>query len=135
MFKSLFNLGYKRNFIEAIVFYIVYLILFVIILALINGVITRILYPDSTSFPEGYERGGQVANVCMPILLLISSAVLSISILVCKKLYNVGAILLTIFTICVMTIFGAILGLIPMSILTMLGNNSNSNSNSDNNNN
>lgn len=127
MFKNLFNLGYKRNFIEAIGFYIVYVFLFVLIISLVNGVITNILYPEikSSSFQEAYERGKLVAKYCVPILLLIASAILSISILVCKKLYNIGAILLALVTICMTSLFGSVLGIIPMSILTTFDSNRN----------
>ena len=124
MFKNLFNFEYKRTGIEALGFYIVYTILFVAFLSLINGVIANIIYPDlkTASFHEGVEKGRQTAMIVMPVLLLISSGILSIAILIAKKIYTVGAILLTILAICLTSIFGAIIGVIPIAILTTFDN-------------
>lgn len=124
MFKNLFDLGYKRTGIEALGFYIVYTVLFIVILSLINGVIASLLYPDikTASFQEGYEKGRQVGMLIMPLLLFISSGIITISMLVAKKLYTVGAILLTIVAICLMTLFGAIFGTIPIAVLTTFDN-------------
>jgi len=119
MFKNLTNFSYKRNWKDAIGFYLAYLLL-AVILGMIAGGLTGILMPSnattfSQGFNQGLHQGVQIGTIVAVIYCLIISGLL----LWQKKLYkNFGFILLALLS-AFLAVFGAsLLGLIIPAIIT-----------------
>ena len=122
MFKNLFDLGYKRTGLEAFGFYIVYTILFIVIGGLANGLAAKLLYPNITTYEEGLKVGKQIGMILIPILLLILSSALTIGMIFAKKINkSIKAWIIAFCTISITVIFGAILGDIPLAVLSTFG--------------
>ncbi len=112
MFKKLTEFSYKRNWKEAVGFYLSYLLMG-LILGFIAGALFGIIMPNR-NLSEGLKIGVIVGAI---YTLIISSIVL-----VQRKLYkNFGWIILTLLSV-ILTIFGgAILGLIIPAFMTTRG--------------
>ncbi len=110
MFKNLTDFGLKRDFKEALIFYIVYLVLFILSGGLIAG-----LLASFTNSERAFQMGLKITNV------LVFVAVFVISFLIVKEkrlltdIRYVGLILLS----GLLAVWGGgILGLIIPAILT-----------------
>ena len=62
MFKNLFNFGYKRNWKEAVCFYLAFLVLVILMGGVSGGLVSTGvgLIRGSMSFKEGYAVGSKV---------------------------------------------------------------------------
>lgn len=120
MFKSLFDFSYKRNFIEAVGFYIAYFV-FAVILAfcagLVGGGIARIITQGDPI--AGRELGGLIGGIFGFVSEVLLCLIVSIIIAVKKKLKDFWSILLIILSFIFTTLAGGFFtGLIPCAILS-----------------
>ena len=123
MFNNLFDMSYKRTGLQALGFYIVYLIMLVFAGGLLTAVIGTILHPGLNTFNEGYKVGLALGRYIAPSFIALCVAVISITILIKRNIYtNILAIFLFFISVGICFLFGAIIGLIPLSILTMFDN-------------
>ncbi len=108
MFKRLLDLAYKRNWKEAIGFYLAYLLLALVILFLLGGAVGLLVgTEEKTAFDEGYRFGVIVATAYVLVLtgLLLRS----------KRLLgkNFGYLLFWLLSGLLTLVAGAFVGLIP----------------------
>ena len=124
MFKNLFDLSFKRTVVQAIGFYIVYIILIALLIGVLSPVIGPIIYPNTQkTFEESFQIGAKMA----PIIATTLVTIVSVWIIIAKKSYkHFGAIVLLIVAICLTHLLGALVGIIPVAILTTFDNNNNS---------
>lgn len=109
MFKNLTNYSYKKDFKEAVGFYIAYFIL-VIILSLLAGVIIGAITRNN-NYSVGFKLG--------QIIAALFSITLSFFILYKKKLYkNFSYLALTLLSGLLAYAGGAFLGFIPTVYLS-----------------
>ena len=108
MFKKLFDLGYKRNTTEALEFYLVYFVLILIGSAVVTYLI------GAQDFQRGLRAGTFFAAT---IVLALSLVILSKRRLVSHLNY----LLLGLFSVVLAVIGGALLGLIPLAVLSTKG--------------
>lgn len=115
MFKNLGNLGYQRNWKEAIGFYIVYFVAMVVVAAILGAMVAAIFLPASAGRSGGFAMGVRLGLV----MAIIATLVLSFSILAKKNLlHNFGFILLALLAGLLAVAGGGLLGLIPVAYLT-----------------
>ena len=112
MFKELMNFKYKRTGTQAICFYFVFLIISVLLAAIISSLSQSGSSADfQTQFNVGVKIGKYVA--------IVYFAILSLSILIAKKLYtSIWAIILFLLTILSTTLIGGLLGCVFPAILS-----------------
>lgn len=110
MFSNLVNFGFKRNFIQAVGFYIAYLVLTILVAVLLAAVIGM-----ATGNSESFEFGLMIGNVSA-ILVILG---LSYLILDEKNLLRSFPFILLSLIAGVLAYFGGgMLGLIPIAYLT-----------------
>ncbi len=117
MFKNLMVFSYKRNWKEAIGFYIV----FILICLVLGGIGGALSYNGSSTAnaQQTYEQGVHVGTWIALIYCLVIAGILVNT----KKLYtNFGYILLVIATGILSVFGGALLGLIIPAIITTRAN-------------
>ncbi len=115
MFKELGNLGYDRNWVQAMGFYIAYMLLIMAIAMVLAIGISRVLPPVEGSFEAGFKLGVQTGA----IIAGISCIALSLTILHQKKRSNdILLLLLALFSGGIGFLLGALGGLIPVAFLT-----------------
>lgn len=112
--KDLTNLALKRNWKQAILFYIAYLVLGFLIAGLLGG-LTGVIDPDNVE--ESAEIVGYVAGS-------IYISVLYFTIYIKKKLNSFLLIILGVITAVINLFFGNIVSMIIVAILTTLDNKS-----------
>ena len=108
MFSSLFDLKLRRTALQAVGFYFAYLVLLMIVGG-IAGAISGIL------FGTGFQTGVKIGQ-CLAILACLG---LSLRILQLKGILSFGNVLLALVAGLLAIIGGALLGLIPVSFLTV----------------
>lgn len=109
MFKNLTNFGYKRNFVEALGFYLAYLLLVMLVGGLF-GVIVGLAYPDNAYYIA--LRVGTVVSIVINLGL-------SFQILKQKNLLgNFGYLILTVISAIISAFLGGLGGLIPVAFFT-----------------
>ncbi len=115
MFKKLTDFSYKRNWKEAIGFYLAYLLLAVIL----GGVFGALLSTSTNAqtFQEGFNAGLQ-SNVG-PMVAIIYIAIISVLLLIKRKLYTKFRYLILIVINLILAILGGgLLGLIIPAFMT-----------------
>jgi len=120
MFNKLTDFSYRRNWKEAVGFYIAYLLLMILVGSLLGGIIGSLFLPAAADFSGGFDFGVRVGTVVAVLIsLLLSFAILA------KKhlLNNFGLILLAIVAGILAFFGGGLLGLIPIAYLTTRENN------------
>jgi len=107
------NFSYKRNWKEAIGFYIAYFVIGLILLA-ISGSLAG-TQNNVTTFDEGFEMGAKIGAM----MAIIYSLVLSLIVLIQGKLHkNYGYLILALLSP-ILAVFGALLaGMIIPAFLT-----------------
>ena len=121
MFKNLTSFSYKRNWKEAVGFYLVYLILGVILSGIIAGIIGPIILLGfrnldiSQAKSQGFATGQQIGTYTIIMFVLIISGLLLKS----KKLFkNFWYLVLALLGV-ILTVFGGLLlGLIIPAFIT-----------------
>src|SRR3989344_3677755 len=102
MFKNLTDFSYKRNWKEAVGFYLAFFVLLIIISVLLSGMLVVM------GLIDGFEEGSRFGT----IMAVIFCSIISILLLKKKKLLNnFGYIILSL-------IGGALLGLIIPAFIT-----------------
>lgn len=125
MSHHLLDLAYKRNWKEAIVFYIVYmpcaLLLFAVLTLPYAYIISDI--PMGTNFTEafgvGRQMGKSVGDKLLPVCGLIISLGLSVLIIRAKKNYSAKAIGAATLSV-LLSIFGFAIFFLPLAYMTTL---------------
>src|SRR3989344_840855 len=116
MFKHLTNFSYKRNWKEAIGFYLAYFLVG-IILGGIGGALYGIQL-GATTFSEGFNGGLGIGAV----VGIVYSLAIAILLLIQKKLYkNFGYIVLALLSGILAAFGGSLLGLVIPAFLTTRG--------------
>lgn len=126
MFKKLDDFSYKRTGLEAFGFYIVATIIGIIIGAMTNVLAVKFLGTTNglNTFKEQFDASYKVAVNVVPVIAFIYATIFAVLIIKAKNIYkNIWAMLLAILTILATPLIGAILGMIPMAILTTFQNN------------
>ncbi len=120
MFKNLFDLSYKRTKWQAFGFLIVYGILISLLFALFNVLMFLALNVHiPADFKDGFKLGLEFGKRNFIFFSLVASAALNIAILLKKGIGNkVSAVIVAIFGVLLMPLFGAFIGLIPSAVLT-----------------
>lgn len=115
MFKHLTDFSYKRNWKEALGFYLAYAFLGLVLLVVIGEIIALPYSSPTATFDQGYKLGQSIGSVLAPIYCLVIACLLLIK----KKFYkNFGYILLGILTGALGLAGGVILGLIIPAVMT-----------------
>jgi uncharacterized membrane protein len=116
MFKNLTSFSYKRNWKEAIGFYLAYFLLG-LMLSGISGVIFGTL-SEATTFREGFNSGRHAGAVVSIVFCLV----IAVSLLVQKKMHqNFGYVILALLSAMLAAFGGALLGLIIPAFMTTRG--------------
>jgi len=111
MFNNLTNFSYKRNWKEAIGFYLAYLLLGIIL----SGIVGGLAGSGYNTFNQGFTRGVSVGPMVAVIFCLIISGLL----LKEKKLFRkFGYIILALLSGILAILGGTLLGLIIPAIIT-----------------
>jgi uncharacterized membrane protein YoaK (UPF0700 family) len=113
MFKNLTDLSYKRNWKEAIGFYLAYLLLGFILGAVAGAFMAA--QSGATTFDQGFNQGVSIgAMVGIAYSLIVACALLWK-----KKLYkNFGYVLLALVSGILAAFGGSLLGLIIPAVIT-----------------
>ena len=116
MFKNLTNFSYKRNWKEAIGFYLAYFIVG-LILGGIGGALSSI-QSGATTFSEGFSSGLGVGAM----VAIVYCLVVAILVLAQRKLYkNFGYVILALLSAILAAFGGSLLGLIIPAFMTTRG--------------
>ena len=111
MFKHLFDFSYKRNFVEAIGFYIAYLFLLLIVNLMVSYVLVLLSMILRIHSLAGFESGKIVRTIAS---LFLSALILHKR----NRFQNFGLVLLGIFSGFVGYFGGLLLSLIPIAFLS-----------------
>lgn len=115
MFKTLFDLSVKRNFLAASVFCIVYAIIGGLICGVVSGVICSIFYPEAETFEQGFAIGRFLG----PRVAMVVVAAVAIWAISAKNNWrNVWAVVLFLISIPLAFAYGTLGGMLPVAILT-----------------
>lgn len=113
MFNNLVDFSYKRNWKEAVGFYLAYLVLGVILAAIAGGLSS--FFSEIGTFEQGYNQGVKAGSVTGVIFCLLISIVL----LKQKKLFiNFGYIILALLGVILSLLGGLLFGLMIPAYLT-----------------
>lgn len=116
MFNNLANFAYKRNWKEAIGFYLAFLLVGLIFGA-IGGALSGI-QSKATTFSEGFNAGLGIGV----IVGVVYSLIISFIVLVQRKLYsNFGYIILALLSGLLAVFGGGLLGMIIPAFMTTRG--------------
>jgi len=116
MFKKLTNFSYKRNWKEAIGFYLAYFLVG-LILSAVGGALSGI-QSGATTFGEGFNSG----LVIGAMIAIVYSLIISFVVLIQRKLYkNFGYIILALLSGLLAEFGGLLLGLIIPTFITTKG--------------
>lgn len=116
MFKKLTEFSYKRNWKEAIGFYLAYFLVG-LILAGISGELSSI-QSGATTFSEGFDAGFRIGA----IVVIIYSLIISFVVLIQRKLYkNFGWVILALLSGLLAAFGGLLLGLAIPAFITTRG--------------
>lgn len=117
MFKKLTEFSYKRNWKEAIGFYLAYFLVGLILAGIAGGLLI-IIQSGVNTFGEGFNAGlviGQIVGV-------IYSLIISFAVLIQRKLYkNFGYVILVLLNGLLALFGGLLLGLIIPAFMTTRG--------------
>lgn len=141
MFKELTNFSYKRNLFEAIGFYIAYSLLSLILAEIAVAIFMNLNYifgdffkiSQQANFIDSVKNGFQLGIIIGHFFYTIYCLILSLEI-ICKKHLGKNFIAITLSLLSLLFVYfgGALLGLIPITILssmdTVLKNNNYENS-------
>lgn len=121
MFKNLFDFSLKRNFNQALGFYIAYFVMGMLISGILSGVIGHVMfaygYPGIDTFQGGYKLGLRIGAISA----LIFCSFLSVVMLKQKGLFNnFKAVLLALTSVFLSMVGSALFGLIPVAILSTM---------------
>lgn len=118
MFDGLFDFGMKRNWRQAIGFYLFYVLVFIIIGMIYGGLFFSV--PEVHGFHEAFEISRQKAHsdYILRFLKFIMPFVLSVFVLKEKKLYRNPMAVLLVLVAMALSILGAIFTMVPIAVLT-----------------
>ncbi len=122
-FGHLFDFSYQRKKHEVLGFYFGYTFFIILVGSLLNGIITIFTHPYISAYEEGLIAGQEVSMVFIPVFSLIVMTFLSVTIIVSKKIHkNIAAIITAVLSIIITPLLGAIVGCVPLTILTTFQN-------------
>lgn len=116
MFKKLTEFSYKRNWKEAIGFYLAYLLVGLILGGISGGLSS--IQSGATTFSEGFDAGLGIGA----IVGIIYSLIISFVVLIQRKLYkNFGWVILALLSGLLAAFGGSLLGLVIPAFMTTRG--------------
>lgn len=120
MFKNLFDLSQKRAGLEIFGFYLFYSVVGSIAAGFICGILIFLLHPQAF-VTNDIQR---LASLYGAVAAILYCVMLSLLIIASKKIFNsFKAVLLTIITVILSALFGALAGMIPVAYLTSFDKN------------
>ncbi len=116
MFKNLTNFSYKRNWKEAVGFYLAFFLVGVIVGAIAGALVG--IQSGAKTFDEGYTAGLGAGAV----VTIVYSLAIAFTVLIQRKLHaNFGYIVLALFSGLLAAVGGGLLGLIIPAFMTTRG--------------
>jgi hypothetical protein len=108
-FRELMNFSYRRNWLQAIGWYLIFLV----IGAVLGAVVGRVTAINAISFSQGFDVGNKAGQLsAIPYHIVLAA------LLVWPRPKDAPNIMLVITGVAISSVFGALGGLIPLAVLT-----------------
>lgn len=108
-FRELMNFSYRRNWLQAIGWYLIFLV----IGAVLGAVVGRVAGINAMSFSQGFDVGNKAGQLsAIPYHIVLAA------LLVWPRPKDAVNIMLAIAGVAISSVFGALGGLIPLAVLT-----------------
>ncbi len=108
-FRELMNFSYRRNWLQAIGWYVIFLV----IGAVLGAVVGRVAAINAISFSQGFDLGNKAGQLsAIPYHIVLAA------LLVWPRPKDAVNIMLAIAGVAISSVFGALGGLIPLAVLT-----------------
>jgi hypothetical protein len=108
MFAEIMNFAYRRNWLQAIAWYLIFLLGGIVI----GGIVGRVAGIAATSFGEGFDIGNKAGQLsAIPYHIVLAT------LLVWHRPKDAANVLLALAGVAISSVFGALGGLIPLAVL------------------